>query len=83
LKLHKGNDVWALVVLSHVTESKAMHEQYMENGIHLAVQEVTRDFTDLFQAPSELPPQRSFDHAIPLLPNTIPINCRPYRYAPQ
>jgi hypothetical protein len=41
------------------------------------------DFTDLFQAPNELPPQRSFDHAVPLLPNTIPINCRSYIYAPQ
>jgi hypothetical protein len=44
---------------------------------------VIRDFTDLFQAPNELPPQRSFDHAVPLLPDTIPINCRPYRYAPR
>jgi hypothetical protein len=37
LKLHKGNDVSALVVFSHVTESEAMQEQYMENGIHPAV----------------------------------------------
>jgi hypothetical protein len=30
LKLHKGNDVWAMVVLSQVTESEAMQEQYMK-----------------------------------------------------
>jgi hypothetical protein len=33
LKWHKGNDIWAMVVLSTVTKSKASQEKYMINGI--------------------------------------------------
>lgn len=38
-------------------------------------------FSTLFEPPSSLPPSRPTDHRIPLLPNTTPINVRPYRYA--
>ncbi|RDX77353.1 hypothetical protein CR513_42540, partial [Mucuna pruriens] len=31
--------------------------------------------------PQRLPPKHERDHTIPLLPSTIPINVRPYRYA--
>ncbi|GJX79417.1 retrotransposon-related protein [Tanacetum coccineum] len=37
-------------------------------------------FDDLFQVPTCLPPPRSIDHRIHLLPNTKPVNVRPYRY---
>jgi hypothetical protein len=40
------------------------------------------EFEVLFEEPSGLPPQRSFDHAIPLMPGTRPVNLRPYRYNP-
>lgn len=29
-----------------------------------------------------LPPQRKFDHAIPLMPGAQPVNIRPYKYRP-
>jgi hypothetical protein len=29
------------------------------------------------------PPARSYDHAIPLTPDAMPINSRPYHYTPQ
>lgn len=32
------------------------------------------------EEPSTLPPHRSHDHKIPLLPGAAPINVRPYRY---
>jgi hypothetical protein len=35
-----------------------------------------------FQEPADLPPQRSFDHSIPLIPGAVPIQKKPYRYAP-
>jgi hypothetical protein len=41
-----------------------------------------REFEIIFEEPSELPPSRAYDHAITLLPNATPINCRPYRYSP-
>ncbi|GKC03057.1 hypothetical protein Tco_0994667, partial [Tanacetum coccineum] len=43
---------------------------------------VVETFEDVFAVPTELPPQRSHDYKIPLLPNTQPINIRPYRHPP-
>lgn len=37
-------------------------------------------FDDVFAPPTGLPPQRSCDHRIHLLPNTPPVAVRPYRY---
>lgn len=83
MKWHKGNDIWAAAILAPVADNCSMQEQYLLNGIPMQVQQVIHDFDQLFQAPTSLPPQRSFDHAISLLPGTIPINCRPYRYSSQ
>jgi hypothetical protein len=30
-----------------------------------------------------LPPSRTYDHSIAILPNALPVNCRPYRYSPE
>jgi hypothetical protein len=54
-----------------------------DDGIHTPIQEVILDFEDLFQAPTALPPFRTFDHIISLLSDIVPINCMPYRYSPQ
>ena len=46
------------------------------------VKEVLDQFEEVFDVPTALPPQRSHDHHIPLIPNTPPINVRPYRHPP-
>lgn len=43
---------------------------------------ILEEFKDVFAAPTELPPTRVYDHHIPLLPSSIPVNSRPYRYLP-
>jgi hypothetical protein len=48
LKLHKGNDVWAMVILSLVPNIDSHQEQYMLNGIPEQIQEVFIQFDDLF-----------------------------------
>jgi hypothetical protein len=37
-------------------------------------------YPDVFAIPTTLPPQRSFDHKIPLKEGTMPINSKPYRH---
>jgi hypothetical protein len=47
------------------------------------VQLLLHQYADVFQDPQTLPPQRSYDHAISLLPDAVPFNSRPYHYSPQ
>jgi hypothetical protein len=82
-KLQKGNDIWTMVMVSPVSVSDTHAELYMEQGIPSSIHEVILEFNGLFQTPTELPPSRVFDHTISLFPDSVPVNCRPYRYAPQ
>ncbi|KAI5352345.1 hypothetical protein L3X38_005236 [Prunus dulcis] len=45
------------------------------------LQSLLNHFADLFSTSTRLPPRRSVDHQIPLLPGMGPISVRPYRYA--
>ena len=47
---------------------------------HPLLDQLLESFDDVFQPPSGLPPQRSCDHHIHLLPNIVPVAVRPYRY---
>jgi hypothetical protein len=47
------------------------------------IQQVLHHYKSVFQDPQTLPPPRSYDHAIPLVPNVVPVNARPYHYSPQ
>ena len=47
-----------------------------------SVMRLLRNFQDVFQPPSALPPTRSCDHAIPLIEGARPVNIRPYRFSP-
>ncbi|KAL1551486.1 hypothetical protein AAHA92_19326 [Salvia divinorum] len=44
------------------------------------IQRVLQDFAALFSPPENVPPSRQFDHRIHLLPDSKPVNVRPYRY---
>lgn len=47
-----------------------------------SVQALIQQYAHLFQEPTTLPPSRTFDHRIALIPGAQPVNVRPYRYAP-
>ncbi|GKA11101.1 ty3-gypsy retrotransposon protein, partial [Tanacetum coccineum] len=47
---------------------------------HLEIEQPLIRYDSLFQVPTCLPPNRAIDHRIHLLPNTKPVNVRPYRY---
>nr|GEV13730.1 retrovirus-related Pol polyprotein from transposon opus [Tanacetum cinerariifolium] len=44
------------------------------------LQPIVTPYMVVFEEPKDLPPTRSQDHSIPLLPNSTPPNIRPYRY---
>ncbi|GKC16531.1 reverse transcriptase [Tanacetum coccineum] len=46
------------------------------------VKVVLEEFDSVFDVPKELPPKRTYNHRIPLVPNTPPVNIRPYKHPP-
>lgn len=46
------------------------------------IQHILDDFPLVCTPPIELPPNRPFDHSIPLVQGAQPVNIRPYRYPP-
>ena len=75
VKWHKGNDVWALAALQ-CGDSPPSSSPPPELTSFLS------EFADVFQKPTTLPPHRTYDHFIPLFPDAIPVNSRPYIYSP-
>jgi hypothetical protein len=71
----KGNHVWVFVLFEPVPE-------LVENVEHEPLNELLKEFQDIFETPKALPPTRPYDHHIPLLPGLVPVNARPYRYSP-
>ena len=48
--------------------------------IYLDLQRVLDNHSKVFDTPKGLPPIRDHDHAINLIPGSVPQNIRPYRY---
>ncbi|WVZ62139.1 hypothetical protein U9M48_011919 [Paspalum notatum var. saurae] len=76
-----GNEVWALAVVNLSHSSSASSP--VPTQIPTDVQTVLQQYHDIFEEPHTLPPSRVYDHHIPLEPNAVPVNCRPYKYSPQ
>ena len=74
-KWEKGNEVWATSLLNRIVMAPVLETPP-------AVQHVLDRNKEVFRDPKTLPPHRAFDHSINLLPDTVPVNCRPYRYSP-
>lgn len=80
-KSTKGNDIWAYVIVDAPKPAPPpVSKQNKEEaeGIHQSLVQ----YADLFQEPTKLPPHRSYDHAVPLVPDSVPINSRPHHYSP-
>ena len=44
------------------------------------LQKPLNNYESIFLEPKGLPPSRPQDHRIPLMPGSVPLNIRPYRY---
>lgn len=73
-KWERGNDIWACaLVFSPVCSSDMAIPKEADHILH--------QFVDTFATPTALPPHRSYDHYIPLIPRAAPVNSKPYRYS--
>lgn len=73
--IHKGGIAQVLYLC------EASSDQPMDSVLQL-VRQLVDSHNHLFKEPDKLPPQRAFDHSIPLLPGVKPVNVKPYRYNP-
>ncbi|GJU08920.1 retrotransposon-related protein [Tanacetum coccineum] len=64
--------VYPLLVLS------MLHAQ--ESAQVLAITGLIEEYDDVFAVPTSLPPERCYDHKIPLREGALPIHIRPYRH---
>jgi hypothetical protein len=78
----KGNDTWAFALVTH-SSLDSISPESTEAPLPSAIQTILDQFAQVFQDPKTLPPERSYDHSIPLLPGAIPFNTKPYHYSPQ
>jgi hypothetical protein len=83
VKWDKGNEFWATVLVEPATKSMTLLDDYLLKGIPSTIKDLIQEFGHIFQTPAALPPQRLYDHSISLLPNSAPVNSRPYRYSPK
>lgn len=79
-KWHKGDEICATVLVDLVINNIALQDSYLQNDIPQEIKNLIRELEPLFLTKSALPPSRVYDHAITLLPDAFPVNCRPYRY---
>ncbi|GKB08227.1 hypothetical protein Tco_0836511, partial [Tanacetum coccineum] len=76
------NDVYGVYEVHHLSIKTEVEKMRPETaGPRLAeLEQLLLRFDSLFQVPTTLPPHRLIDHHIHLLPDTKPVNVRPYRY---
>ena len=64
--------------LAMIQEEKATKEQ---KAVHPEISKLLEQHVSIFQDPKELPPRRTCDHIINLVPGAQPFNLRPNRYS--
>ncbi|KAJ4810364.1 polyprotein [Rhynchospora pubera] len=67
------------VIVAHIFELEP--DNNSSTMATLNVESVLNRYQEVFTEPSSLPPPRSVDHQIPLLPDSQPVSLRPYRYS--
>ena len=73
--------MWAFVLLDYIPEpSLATLKDNPQPQPD--IQHLLDNYSDVVSDPQSLPPPKSYDHAIPLLPGSVPINSKPYHYSP-
>jgi hypothetical protein len=64
----------------HIASSTQPTLDTIAHNLPPEIYQLLQQFPSVFSTPHGLPPSRQHDHAIPIIPNTPPINVKPYRY---
>jgi hypothetical protein len=72
------NGATGYILLSATDADTATKEQHLP-PVPALLEEIVTQFQDIFSAPQGMPPHKSTDHCIPLIPGATPPNIRPYR----
>jgi Reverse transcriptase (RNA-dependent DNA polymerase)/Retroviral aspartyl protease len=78
-ELLSGNDVMLAQVWMCEETPEALPS--LLHSVSPEFHELLQQFSTVFAEPNSLPPMRSIDHQIPLIPSAEPVNLRPYRYS--
>jgi hypothetical protein len=79
----------SLSELQQLAEDRALEQIVQLNAVETETEmpseiaRVLHDHAVCFLTPKGLPPHRTYDHRITLLPGVQPVNVKPYRYSPQ
>nr|GEV76766.1 hypothetical protein [Tanacetum cinerariifolium] len=77
------SDAYCLTTLQEATlEAIKKKSGPFTNHSNNRFREIIGAYVEVFAVPTKLPPIRSRDHRIPLMPETQPVNIRPYRHPP-
>jgi hypothetical protein len=80
--LHSDNGAQFFSLRAYEPEAQPHHSSPTtpQSPLNPQINLLIKQFSILFSEPTQLPPTRPTDHAIPLQPNSSPVNVRPYRY---
>ncbi|GJW80097.1 putative nucleotidyltransferase, ribonuclease H [Tanacetum coccineum] len=83
-KLKKGGNTYKarLSAMSVCVYPATLLKLEIKDSIPKPIAVVLEAYEPVLEVPKELPPPRSHDQIIPLIPNTPPISVRPYRHPP-
>lgn len=79
-ELHKLMDQG---VLAQVVRLCPIADASPTEDMPFEIETLLQEHESCFATPQGLPPHRSFDHKITLMPGAQPVNVKPYRYSPQ
>nr|GEY56625.1 retrotransposable element Tf2 [Tanacetum cinerariifolium] len=71
------------VPANSVMSLDSAHKPVFGTTDNQALEELLKEFDDVFALPTVLPPQRHHDHRIPLKEGATPVNIRPYKHPPR
>ncbi|GJT52693.1 reverse transcriptase [Tanacetum coccineum] len=78
----RGKNIAELLAMSVCVYPATLLKMEINGSVPESIAKVLKAYESVFEVPKGLPPKRSHDHTIPLIPNTSPINIRPYRHPP-